>query len=202
MKRNTQINAVPNFCLFVFKFCSERFTAVQPSPFLLLWKKSLHIVDVGLVVRCEGTGSVSVEGKMCLCMDYSFNQERFLLGVVHGLCSVMKWIMHTTLMMYRRQGRCHCNTERMDFQYPLWIEMKLGNTIADTFSSTSSPCIAYSISRLPVSLCIKLYSVGTPTIITLAIIRHYNREHNVLIPTQVQMLHILRIVLHFIFSFL
>jgi len=74
--------------------------------------------------------------------------------------------------------------------------------MADTFSDTSSLCIAYSISRLPVSLCIKLYSVGTSKIITLSIIRHYNREHNALIPTQVQMLHILRKVIHFVFSFL
>ena len=59
--------------------------------------------------------------------------------------------------------------------------------MADTFSDISSPCIAYSISRLPVSLCIKLYSVGTSKIITLAIIRQYNRRQNVLIPIQVQM---------------
>jgi hypothetical protein len=74
--------------------------------------------------------------------------------------------------------------------------------MADTLSDTSSLCIAYSISRLPVSLCIKLYPVGTSKIITLSIIRHYNREHNVLMPTQVETLHILRTVFHFVFSFL
>jgi hypothetical protein len=63
--------------------------------------------------------------------------------------------------------------------------MKLGNTMADTFSGTSSLCIAYSISRLPVSLCIKLYSVGASKIITLSILRHYNREHNTFTNTDV-----------------
>ena len=65
VKYNIHINVVPDFCLFIYKFISERFTTVQPFPFLSLWKQELHIVDVGeLFVRCEGTGSVSVEGKI------------------------------------------------------------------------------------------------------------------------------------------
>jgi hypothetical protein len=59
--------------------------------------------------------------------------------------------------------------------------MKLGNTIADTFSDTSSQCIAYSISRLRISFCIKLYSVRASIIIMLSITRHYIREHNIVI---------------------
>jgi hypothetical protein len=51
---------------------------------------------------------------ICLCMDYNF----VLCCPRVVLCNEMN-DAHRTLMMYRYQDRCHCNTERMDFQYPL-----------------------------------------------------------------------------------
>jgi hypothetical protein len=93
-----------NHYVAVQPFCNSTTILQQYNHFHFCYYKqknytSSMLKDSSYVMSGQHLSRLMVRFSLiCLCIDYSFNLERFLLGIVNGLSSVMEWIC--TLYIY------------------------------------------------------------------------------------------------------